>query len=105
MKTMNALGAVLVIGLLLTGPLAATRLAAQQPPAPKAPAAAQDGFVSVDSPIAPEDAMPAPRLVAIAYGFIWVVFFGYLVSLKTRLSKVEKEIAVVSQRAGSGRPS
>ena len=56
----------------------------------------------VDSPIAPEDAMPAPRLVAIAYGFIWVVFFGYLVSLRTRLSSVEKEMAIVRQRAGSG---
>ena len=27
----------------------------------------------VDSPIAPEDVMPAPRLVAIAYALIWLV--------------------------------
>ena len=94
MKTMNAIGTVIVTVLLLTVPSAA------QQPAPKAPAAAQDGFVPVDSPIAPEDAMPAPRLVAIAYGFIWLVFFGYLLSLKTRLSKVELEIAAVSRRAG-----
>ncbi len=86
-------GLLVVALLLLSGPAVA------QQPAPKAPAAAQDGFVPVDSPIAPEDAMPAPRLVAIAYAFIWLVFFGYLVSLKTRLSKVEQEMAAVSRRA------
>ena len=89
MKTMKAVATAIVAVLLIGGPVSA-----QQPP-PKAPAAAQDGFVPVDSPIAPEDAMPAPRLVAIAYGFIWLVFFGYLLSLKTRLSSVEKEIAAV----------
>ena len=83
--------------LLLTGPAYA-----QQTAPPKAPAAAQDEFVPVDSPIAPGDAMPAPRLVAIAYGFIWLTFFGYLLSLKTRLSNVEKEIETVSRRAGAG---
>ena len=75
---------------------------AQQQPAPAAPVAAQDGFVPVDAPLNPQDTMPAPRLVAIAYGFIWVVFFGYLASLKTRLSKVEREIQAVSRRAGGG---
>ena len=64
--------------------------------------AAQDGFVPVDSPIAPEDAMPAPRLVAIAYGFIWVVLFGYLWSVRTRLATVEREIEAVSRRVASG---
>ena len=97
MKTMKALGLAIVAVLVLSAPAVA------QQPAPKTPpAAAQDGFVPVDSPIAPEDAMPAPRLVAIAYGFIWVVFFGYLVSLRTRLSSVEKEMATVRQRAASG---
>jgi CcmD family protein len=75
---------------------------AQQKPAAGAPAAAQDGFVPVDAPVSPEDAMPAPRLVATAYAFIWVVFFGYLVSLRVRLAKVERELATVSRRAGSG---
>ena len=92
MKTINGVATAIVVVLLLAGVMAA------QQPAPKAPAAAQDGFVPVDSPIAPEDAMPAPRLVAIAYGFIWIVFFGYLLSLKTRLSKVEQEIAAVRRR-------
>ena len=74
-----------------------------QEPAPKpARAAAQDGFVPVDSPINPEDAMPAPRLVAIAYGFIWVVLFGYLWSVRSRLARVEREMAVVTRRIGAG---
>jgi CcmD family protein len=96
MKTMKALGLAIAAVLLLSGSALA------QQPAPKTPpTAAQDGFVPVDSPIAPEDAMPAPRLVAIAYGFIWLVFFGYLLSLKTRLSKVEQEIAAVRRRGQS----
>lgn len=99
-RQLERIGRAIVAVLLLTGPTLAQETAPTTPPA-----AAQDGFVPVDSPVAPEDAMPAPRLVAIAYGFIWLVFFGYLVSLKTRLSTVEKEIAAVRQRAGSGRQS
>jgi CcmD family protein len=88
----------LIIALLfLAGPAFA------QPQAPKnPPSAAQDGFVPVDAPISPQDAMPAPRLVAIAYGFIWVVFFGYLASLRIRLSKVEREMETISRRVSSG---
>jgi CcmD family protein len=72
-----------------------------QQPAPKAPAA-QDGFVPVDAPVTGQDAMPAPRLVAIAYGFIWLVLFGYVASVKMRLSGVEREIDALSRRvAGS----
>jgi CcmD family protein len=96
---MKHISSAIITLLLLTGPAYA------QQPAPKAPAAAQDGFVPVDSPIAPEDAMPAPRLVAIAYGFIWLAFFGYLLSIKMRLTKVEKEIETVSRRAGAGLPT
>jgi CcmD family protein len=93
---MKRISLAIVTLLLLTGPAYA------QQTAPAKPAAAQDGFVPVDSPIAPGDAIPAPRLVAIAYGFIWLTFFGYLLSLKMRLSKVEKEIETVSRRAGAG---
>ena len=70
--------------------------AAQQPP-PKT-GAAQDGFVPVDAPISPQDTIPAPRLVAIAYGFIWVVIFGYVWSVRSRLSRVERELDAVSRR-------
>ena len=79
-------------------------LPAQQPPAaPGKPAAAQDEFVPVNEPIDPADAMPAPRLVAIAYAFIWVVLFGYLWSVRNRLASVEREIETVSRRVGAGR--
>lgn len=75
----------------------AAPLAAQQQPAPKTPAA-QDGFVPIDAPISAQDTIPAPRLVAIAYGFIWVVVFGYVWSVQSRLSRVERELDAVSRR-------
>lgn len=93
---MKRLAKVIVILMLLTAPVGA------QTAAPQTPAAAQDGFVPVDSPISPEDAMPAPRLVAIAYGFIWVVLFGYLWSIRSRLGQVEREMAVISRRVTAG---
>ena len=84
----------IVMVLLLAAPTFA------QDPAPKAPAttAAQDGFVPVDTPMNAQDTMPAPRLVAIAYGFIWVVLFGYIWSVRSRLGKVEREMEVVTRR-------
>ena len=75
---------------------------ARQAPPPK-PAAAQDGFVPVDAPANAQDVMPAPRLVAIAYGFIWVMLFGYLWSLRTRLGRVEREMESLARRSGATR--
>lgn len=86
-----------VLTLLLAAPLHARQTVPQTPPP-----AAKDEFVPVQSPINPEDAMPAPRLVATAYGFIWVVLFGYLWSVRSRLARVEREIEVVSRRVASG---
>jgi CcmD family protein len=84
--------------------LAAAPLHAQQTPPPKAPtAAAQDGFVPVDAPMNAQDVMPAPRLVAIAYGFIWIMLFGYLWSVRSRLARVEREMESLGRRAGSPR--
>ena len=86
--------------------LAAAQVHAQQPPpsaTPPAKAAAQDGFVPVDSPIAPDDIMPAPRLVAIAYGFAWLMFFVYVWSVRSRLVKVERELHSVSRRVGGAK--
>ena len=88
---------VLCVVLVLSAPLHARQTAPQTPPP-----AAKDEFVPVQSPINPEDAMPAPRLVAIAYGFIWVVLFGYIWSVRSRLARVEREIEVVSRRVASG---
>jgi CcmD family protein len=93
---MTRIGTLVVTLLLLTAPAFA------QTPAPKAPAAAQDGFVPVDAPLNAADAMPAPRLVAIAYGFIWVVLFGYLWSVRSRLATVEREMATIGRRAAAG---
>jgi CcmD family protein len=60
--------------------------------------AAQDEFVPVKEPMNAQDVMPAPRLVAIAYGFIWVVIFGYVWSVRSRLARVERELEAVSRR-------
>ena len=90
---MRTIGTLIVALSLMAGPASA------QPPAPNnRPAAAKDEFVPVEAPVTGQDAMPAPRLVAIAYSFIWLVFFGYLLSIRTRLSKVEQEMAALSRR-------
>jgi len=89
----------LLIVLLL---LAAAPLDAQTQPPPAVPAA-QDGFVPVDSPISPDDVMPAPRLVAIAYGLVWLIFFGYVWSVRSRPVKVERELHSVSRRVGGAK--
>ena len=89
--------ALLALLALLAMSLAAPALAQTPPPQPPKPAA-QDGFVPVDTPISAQDVMPAPRLVAIAYGFIWVVIFGYVWSVQSRLSRVERELEAVSRR-------
>jgi CcmD family protein len=81
----------------------ATPAFAQQPAPTTPPAAAQDGFVPVDTPMNAQDTMPAPRLVAIAYGFIWVVLFGYVWSVRSRLGKVEREMEAVGRRVATGR--
>lgn len=69
---------------------------AQSQPPPKQ--AATDEFVPVTTPSATQETIPAARLVAIAYGFIWVVLFGYVWSVRSRLSHVEREIEAVSKR-------
>lgn len=79
-------------------------LAAQAPPQTQAPPkpAAQDEFVPVNAPMNAQDTIPAPRLVAIAYGFIWVVLLGYVWSVRSRLTSVERELQTVSKRVGGG---
>lgn len=86
--------------LLLVSTLGAPAFA-QTPPAqsgqPSKPAA-QDEFVPVTGTPANQETIPAARLVGIAYGFIWVVLFGYVWSVRSRLSTVEREIESVSKR-------
>jgi CcmD family protein len=95
---MSIRAVLIVLGLLAVAPLHAQQ---QQPPPAKP--AAQDGFVPVDSPISPDDVMPAPRLVAVAYATVWVIFFGYVWSVRSRLVKVERELHSVSRRVGGAK--
>jgi CcmD family protein len=85
---------------LLVLALALPVVAHAQTPPPKP--SAQEEFVPVNAPVNPQDTIPAPRLVAIAYGFIWVVLLGYVWSVRSRLASVERELQTVSKRVGSG---
>ena len=91
-----------IAALLLLTVLTAAPAFAQEPPKPPS-AAARDGFVPVTGPVNPNDTMPAPLLVGIAYAFIWVVLFGYLWSIRSRLATVEKEMAAIDRRVGPAR--
>jgi CcmD family protein len=75
---------------------APTASLAQTQPPPKP--AAQEEYLPVNEPLNAQDTIPAPRLVAIAYGFIWVVLLGYVWSVQSRLSRVEREMEAVSKR-------
>ena len=79
---------------LLVLTLAAPVFAQGQPPS----GAATDEFVPVTGAPANQETIPAARLVGIAYGFIWVVLFGYVWSVRSRLSRVEREMEAVSRR-------
>lgn len=92
MKRVHAL----IIALLL---VAAPALAMQD--APKRPA--QDEFVPVTGPTNAQETIPAQTLVGIAYGFIWVLLFGYVWSVRTRLARVEREMESVSRRVAPGK--
>lgn len=92
---MKRFAATLVLFLLTFAP---PSFAQQPPPKP----AATDEFVPVTTPGATQETIPAARLVGIAYGFIWVVLFGYVWSVRSRLSRVEREMEAVSRRVTSG---
>jgi CcmD family protein len=70
---------------------------AAQPPT----TAAQDEFKPVDESKMQEHVPAAPILMT-AYAVAWVAIFGYVWSLWSRLSKVEREIAEVSRRVDAG---
>ena len=63
-------------------------LAAQQPqPQPQQ----QEEFVPV-SQLPAQDQLPAAPLLVIAYAFVWLALFAYLVSVARRLSYVQREV-------------
>ena len=76
---------------------------ARQDPQSK-PTAAQDQYVPVNQPMNATDNLPAPKMLAAAYGFVWVMLLLYLWSIRVRLATVEKEIASVSRRVAQGNP-
>lgn len=88
----------------LAVPVRAQPPAGQQPQAqtPTSPGAAQEGFVPVDQLPKPQDTIPAPRLVAAAYGFVWVAVLVYVWSVRRRLTAVERELQAISRRVNSG---
>jgi CcmD family protein len=66
-------------------------LAATQPkPSP-------DEFVAVTE-VPESEQIPAIRLVATAYGFIWVVLLGYIWTVGKRLNTVEAELDELKRR-------
>jgi CcmD family protein len=75
--------------LLLTG-VSAARAAAQPKPSP-------DEFVPVQD-IPDSEKLPAVRLVATAYGFVWVVLLGYVWTVGKRLRTVESELDALQRK-------
>ena len=75
--------------------LAAASPALAQPPSQPPPA--QEEFVPL-SEVPPSEQIPAFRLVAIAYGMVWVILIGYVWSVSQRLQKVERELAAIERK-------
>lgn len=64
--------------------------------APAAPQPDKDGFVPESRPAemtaSVEAGLPAVPLVAAAYGFIWLMVFGFVLATLTRTSRLQREI-------------
>jgi CcmD family protein len=58
---------------------------------PPQPSPQQEEFVPLDQ-LPPEAELPAAPMVVAAYGFIWVAFLVYVISLVNRVRKVEGEL-------------
>lgn len=64
-----------------------------------APKDAKDGYVSVDSAAAGgQESIPAPTLVATAYGAIWVIVLAFVLSMWKRNKALEAEIDDLARR-------
>lgn len=70
--------------------------------APKAaPVPDAEGFVPESRPAnmtTVDASIPAAPLVAVAYGFIWLMVFGFVVFTLQRTRKLEREIAELAER-------
>ena len=63
---------------------------AGQQPEPQQPKQT-DEFVPI-SQLPAQDQLPAAPLLVIAYAFVWLVLFAYVVSVSRRLAKVQHEV-------------
>lgn len=61
------------------------------------PSRAQEEFVPLKE-LPREEQMPAAPLLIGAYSFVWVVLFGYVWSMRRRMARVERELAVLEHR-------
>jgi CcmD family protein len=75
----------LALVFVLTAPLAA------QQPQPQPQPEQQEEFVPI-SQLPAQDQLPAAPLLVIAYAFVWLALFAYLVSVARRLSYVQREV-------------
>jgi hypothetical protein len=83
----------------------ATRPAAAAPAPAAAPAAPQpdkDGFVPESRPAemtaSVEAGLPAGPLVAAAYGFIWLLVFGFVIATLVRTSRLSRDIRELASK-------
>ena len=73
---------------------------AQQPPGA---GQQQDGFVPIDQ-LPPQDQLPAAPLLIGAYAFVLLALFGYVYSVATRLTRVQRDVErLESDLKGRGR--
>ena len=79
----------LVVVLLMLSSLSVSTAAVQQQPEPQPKQT--DEFVPV-SQLPAQDQLPAAPLLVIAYAFVWLVLFAYVVSVSRRLAKVQHEV-------------
>jgi CcmD family protein len=81
----------LVIVTLALAPAAAARQPSSQPSSPPSSEKPLEEFVPIDE-LPPADQMPAAPLVVAAYAFVWVAFFGYVMTVARRLGTVQREV-------------
>jgi len=74
--------------------------------APAAAAPKDDGWQAVNTQmVQPGESFEAKNLVGVAYGFIWVMVAGFVVSVWRRAGRIDREIeslrAQIKQKSGA----
>jgi len=81
----------LVVLLLMLSSLSASAATFRQQQPESQPPKQTDEFVPI-SQLPAQDQLPAAPLLVIAYAFVWLVLFAYVVSVSRRLAKVQHEV-------------